>query len=405
MRSLIIAILVISSLYSARVVETNWKKGELFAQYIERHNIPHTLLDGISQSDKTLLLEIQSGDSFFELRDSNDKLIQALIPIGDEMQIQITQNHSNGEYKFDIIPTIFIESEYKVVLPITKSPSQDINRELNYASLALYYGKLFKNRKNINFKKLQKGDMMAFFYTQRSRLGKPISDPVITSAMLETRGKKHFVFVNEDGEKFSDSGKVIRYKVGSRKIAIYDKMRMPLRHIRITSRFTYKRYHPILHRYRPHLGIDFGARRGTPILAAGDGKVIYSGWMGGYGKVIKISHGGGFVSLYAHQSRLRARRGSSVKKGQVIGYVGSTGRSTGPHLHFGLYKRGKAVNPARHIKIATKKYREVDIFKTKVIKIKGIQKYKDRLLALLKDKPTMNIWNPNAKNYYEYKGM
>ena len=405
MRSLIIAILVISSLYSARVVETNWKKGELFAQYIERHNIPHTLLDGISQSDKTLLLEIQSGDSFFELRDSNDKLIQALIPIGDEMQIQITQNHSNGEYKFDIIPTIFIESEYKVVLPITKSPSQDINRELNYASLALYYGKLFKNRKNINFKKLQKGDMMAFFYTQRSRLGKPISDPVITSAMLETRGKKHFVFVNEDGEKFSDSGKVIRYKVGSRKIAIYDKMRMPLRHIRITSRFTYKRYHPILHRYRPHLGRDFGARRGTPILAAGDGKVIYSGWMGGYGKVIKISHGGGFVSLYAHQSRLRARRGSSVKKGQVIGYVGSTGRSTGPHLHFGLYKRGKAVNPARHIKIATKKYREVDIFKTKVIKIKGIQKYKDRLLALLKDKPTMNIWNPNAKNYYEYKGM
>ncbi len=405
MRSLIIAILVISSLYSARVVETNWKKGELFAQYIERHNIPHTLLDGISQSDKTLLLEIQSGDSFFELRDNNDKLIQALIPIGDEMQIQIAQNHSNGEYKFDIIPTIFIESEYKVVLPITKSPSQDINRELNYASLALYYGKLFKNRKNINFKKLQKGDMMAFFYTQRSRLGKPISDPIITSAMLETRGKKHFVFVNEDGEKFSDSGKVIRYKVGSRKIAIYDKMRMPLRHIRITSRFTYKRYHPILHRYRPHLGIDFGARRGTPILAAGDGKVIYSGWMGGYGKVIKISHGGGFVSLYAHQSRLRARRGSSVKKGQIIGYVGSTGRSTGPHLHFGLYKRGKAVNPARHIKIATKKYREVDIFKTKVIKIKGIQKYKDRLLALLKDKPTMNIWNPNAKNYCEYKGM
>jgi len=96
--------------------------------------------------------------------------------------------------------------------------------------------------------------------------------------------------------------------------------------------------------------------------------------------------------------------GSHVKKGQVIGYVGSTGRSTGAHLHFGLYKRGRAVNPAKHIRIATKKYREVDIFKTKIIKIKGIQKYKDRLIALLEDKPTMNVWNANSKNYYEYKG-
>jgi len=404
MKSLIIAILVFSSLYGARVVETNWKKGELFTQYIQRYNIPNTLLDGISQSDKTLLLEIQSGDTFFELKDSNNTLLQALIPIGDEMQVQITKNYKTGKYKFDIIPTIFIEAEYKVVLPISKSPSQDINRELKYASLALYYGKLFKNRKEINFKKLQKGDIMAFFYTQKSRLGKPISDPMITSAMLETNGKKHFVFVNENGEKFSDSGKVIRYKVGSKKIAIYDRLRMPLRHIRITSPFTYKRYHPILHRYRPHLGIDFGARRGTPIMSISDGKVIYSGRMGGYGNVIKISHGGGFVSLYAHQSRLKARRGKHVKKGEVIGYVGSTGRSTGPHLHFGLYKNGRAVNPAKYIKIATKRYREIDIYKTKIIKIKGIEKYKNRLLALVKDKPKIHQWNPNAKNYYEYKG-
>jgi murein DD-endopeptidase MepM/ murein hydrolase activator NlpD len=404
MRNLIITILVISSLYSAKVIETNWREGELFTQYIQRYNIPKTLLDTISQSDKILLLEIQSGIKFFELKDNNGNLLQALIPIGDEMQVQITKNYTTGEYKFDIIPTIFIKAEYKVLLPITKSPSVDINREINYGSLALYYSKLFKNRKNINFKKLQKGDMMAFFYTQKSRLGKPISDPIITSAMLETHGKKHFVFVNENGEKFSDTGKVIKYKVGSKKIAIYDKMRMPLRHIRITSPFTYKRYHPILHIYRPHLGIDFGARKGTPIMAVSDGRVIYSGWMGGYGKVIKISHGNGFVSLYAHQSRLRARLGNYVKKGEVIGYVGSTGRSTGSHLHFGLYKRGKAVNPAKYIRIATQKYKEIDIFKTKVIKIKGIQKYKNRLLALFKNKPTMKIWNPNIKNYCEYKG-
>jgi len=392
-----------SSLYSARVIENHWTKGETFSQYIERNNIPTTLLDTISKSDKLLLLEIQSNNSFFELKNKEGQLLQALIPIGEEMQIQIVKNHTSGEYTFDIIPTIFIESEYKVVLPVTKSPSIDIHREINYASLAHHFSQLFKNRPEVNFRRLQKGDTMAFFYTQRTRLGRPINDPYITSALLDTRGKKHFVFVNKDGEKFSDTGKVIRYKAGIKKVAVYDKMRMPMRHPRITSRFTYKRFHPILRRYRPHLGIDFGARRGTPILAAGNGRVSFAGWQGGYGKVVKISHGGGYVTLYAHQSRIRVSRGQSVKKGQVIGYVGSTGRSTGPHLHFGMYINGRAVNPARHIRLKTRKYKSVDIFKTKIVKIKGIKKYKNRLLALSKETPKLHVWNTDQKNSMLYK--
>jgi murein DD-endopeptidase MepM/ murein hydrolase activator NlpD len=403
MKKFLILLLMFSSLYGARVVESYWKKGETFSQYIERHNIPSTLLDSISKSDKLLLLEIQSDNSFFELKNKKGELLQALIPIGEEMQVQIMKIHASGEYKFDIVPTIFIESEYKVVLPITTSPSVDINRETNYASLATHFSQLFKNRSEINFRRLQKGDTMAFFYTQRTRLGRPINDPKITSAMLDTRGKKHFVFVNKDGEKFSDTGKVIRYKAGTKKVAVYDKMRMPMRHPRITSRFTYKRFHPILRRYRPHLGIDFGARRGTPILAAGDGVVSFSGWQGGYGKVVKISHGSGYVTLYAHQSRIRVGRGQRVKKGQVIGYVGSTGRSTGPHLHFGMYINGRAVNPASHIRMKTRKYRSVDIFKTKIVKIKGIKKYKNRLLTLAKENPKLHVWKDKQKNSILYK--
>jgi len=403
MKKLLILLLLINTLFGARVLESNWKKGETFSQYIQRNNIPTSLLDNISKSDKLLLLEIQSGDNFFELRQSNGELLQALIPIGEEMQLQIVKNYQTGAYSFDIIPTIFIESEYKVVLPITNSPSVDINREINYASLANHFSQLFKNRPEVNFRRLQKGDTMAFFYIQRTRLGKPINEPKITSAMLETGGKKHFVFVNEDGEKFSDSGKIIRYKAGVKKVAIYDKMRMPMRHPRVTSRFTYKRFHPILRRYRPHLGIDFGARRGTPILAAGDGKVIFAGWKGGYGKVVKISHGGGYVTLYAHQSRIRVSSGERVKKGQVIGYVGSTGRSTGPHLHFGMYIHGRAVNPASHIRMKTRKYKSIDIFKTKIVKIKGIKKYKNRLLALTKEPPKMHVWESDQKNSILYK--
>ena len=393
MKNLIILLLLITSLYSAKITENNWKKGELFSEYLKKHNIHSDLLQSISKEDKLLLLEIRSGDTFFELKDNKNNLLQSLIPIGEEMQIQLIRIHKTNKYKFDIIPIIFMQREYRVVMNLKKSPSQDINDKLRYSRLSTDFRGFFKNRKGINFKKLQKDDLMVFIYNQQSRLGKPINSPKMNSAMLETGGKKHFGFMDKDGNKYSATGRTITYKVGTKKIAIYDRMRMPLRHIRVTSRFTYKRYHPILRRYRPHLGIDFGARRGTPILAAGDGRVIYSGWMGGYGKVIKIKHSGGYVSLYAHQSRLRAKKGLRVKKGQVIGYVGSTGRSTGPHLHFGLYIRGKAVNPARHIKIKTKKYKTVDVMGTRVVNIKGAKKAKKKILALSKKKPTLYRWN------------
>jgi murein DD-endopeptidase MepM/ murein hydrolase activator NlpD len=126
--------------------------------------------------------------------------------------------------------------------------------------------------------------------------------------------------------------------------------RMPLDRIRITSRFTHRRWHPILHKYRPHHGVDFGAKRGTPIRAIASGRVIYAGWMRGYGKTIKIDHGHGFVSLYGHQSALKVKRGQRVRRGQIIGRVGNTGRSTGPHLHLGLYRRGKPVDPLKYIR-------------------------------------------------------
>ena len=98
-----------------------------------------------------------------------------------------------------------------------------------------------------------------------------------------------------------------------------------------------------------HAGIDIGAGSGTPIYAAKAGTVIHSGGMGGYGNAVIIDHGGGFTTLYAHQSRLGSREGQQVSQGQVIGYVGSTGNSTGPHLHFETRVNGAAQNPRRYL--------------------------------------------------------
>ncbi len=120
-------------------------------------------------------------------------------------------------------------------------------------------------------------------------------------------------------------------------------MRMPVQG-RLTSGFG-ERYHPILGYERFHAGLDLAAAAGTPIVAAADGKVVSAGWAGGYGRAVAIAHSGGIETKYGHMSRIAAYAGELVHRGDVIGYVGSSGLSTGPHLHFEVLKNGRPVNP------------------------------------------------------------
>jgi murein DD-endopeptidase MepM/ murein hydrolase activator NlpD len=136
------------------------------------------------------------------------------------------------------------------------------------------------------------------------------------------------------------------------------------------------RRHPILGYSRMHKGMDFRAGYGTPILAATDGRVAAAGWAGGYGQQVRLAHGGGLVTSYSHMSRIVARPGQTVRQGQVIGYVGSTGLSTGPHLHYELWKDGTPVNPAS-VKFATRAQLSGD----------ALAAFRSRLRTLLAVKP------------------
>jgi murein DD-endopeptidase MepM/ murein hydrolase activator NlpD len=124
-------------------------------------------------------------------------------------------------------------------------------------------------------------------------------------------------------------------------------IRTPVDFARISSRFSNGRKHPILNKIRAHKGVDYAAPRGTPIKSAGDGKVILAGRKGGYGNTVIIQHGNRYRTLYAHMQGFAksVRSGSAVKQGQIIGYIGTTGLSTGPHLHYEFQVDGVHVDP------------------------------------------------------------
>lgn len=142
----------------------------------------------------------------------------------------------------------------------------------------------------------------------------------------------------------------------------------------ISSRYGMRR-HPILGYRRMHSGQDYRARHGTPIVAVTDGKITSAGRAGGCGLAVRVDHGGGFSTRSCHMSRIAVRRGQSVRRGQVIGYVGSTGLSTGPHLHFETYRNGRSVNPAsvRYVTRAQLSGDELTKFRARLAKLKQIE--------------------------------
>jgi hypothetical protein len=128
-------------------------------------------------------------------------------------------------------------------------------------------------------------------------------------------------------------------------------LKSPLNYRKISSRFSYSRFHPIFRRRQPHLGVDYAAPVGTPVVASGDGVITYVGWKRGFGRLVQIKHPNGFVTSYGHLSRFAKgiRRGVKVHQKDLIGYVGSTGCSTGPHLDYRVKANGRYVNPLKMI--------------------------------------------------------
>lgn len=188
---------------------------------------------------------------------------------------------------------------------------------------------------------VQKGDTMRVLYEKRFRDGKEAGIGDVLAGEFVNSGK---VF---EGYRFVDSDGKVAYFNEDGESLVRSFLKAPLSFTRITSGFTYARFHPVTKTTTPHRAIDYGAPIGTPIMAVGNGVVKQAGWNGGYGNFISVRHNERFTTNYAHLSRYAKgiKPGTHVSQGQVIGYVGSTGFSTGPHLHYEVVEYGTKVNP------------------------------------------------------------
>ncbi len=188
---------------------------------------------------------------------------------------------------------------------------------------------------------LRKGDRFSVIYQERWLDGKKIGNGPILAAEFINRGKVYRAI------RYTDShGETAYYDMeGNAKRRAF--IRTPVKFSRISSRFTLRRWHPILKRWRSHKGVDYAAPEGTPVKATGNGRVTFIGRKGGYGKVIFLHHGSRYTTVYGHLSRFARglKTGNKVKQGQIIGYVGHTGLATGPHLHYEFRVNGVHRNP------------------------------------------------------------
>lgn len=193
---------------------------------------------------------------------------------------------------------------------------------------------------SIDFFHLQKGDFFKVIYEESFVDGESLGVSRIIGAQFRHASKDFFaVEFTQDSvpDYFDEEGNSLRKAF----------LKAPLKYSRISSGFSYRRFHPILKRYRSHLGVDYAAPHGTPIYAVGDGVVTHAAYKGGNGNYVKIQHNTMFATQYLHLSKFASgiKSGTFVKQGDVIGYVGSTGLATGPHVCFRFWKNGKQINP------------------------------------------------------------
>ena len=323
-------------------IEHKISPGETFNNILIKYQVPLKEINKIKKvlSKKNNINKLKNNlviKFTVDLTDS-EKIISFLYPISRTKKIKLTRNLSNNNFEFEEINTnlnkIIIYKEGKILQSLYKS-AIDLKIQPNIIiEFARIYGFQIDFQRDI-----RKNDIFQIMYEVFQDDNKKIFETgnIIYSNITIRRQKNELYYF--------DKKKVEGHYDKNGKSAKKALMKTPINGAKLSSAYGMRK-HPISGFNKMHKGTDFAAPKGTPIMASGDGKIIRARWCGGGGNCVKIRHNSSYTTIYAHMHKFAAgiKEGVRVKQGRIIGYVGSTGMSTGPHLHYEVVQNGKKIN-------------------------------------------------------------
>ena len=320
--------------------EGHIKKNMTLSDVLTAYNLPQEMVQQLVVVTKPIynLKKLIVGNRFEleKLPDGTLKMFSYAVDLEKYVEVSLTDQG----YKAEMKPFEYAARRELIAGTIRSSLFQTLNEMNEDDELALELAEAFSYDIDFNTE-LQPGDHFKVAVEKQHRDGEFVKYGKILAAEFCNKGKVYsaFRFTDSEGrsEFYNAAGHALRR----------DLLKSPLKFSRVSSKFSRRRFHPVLGVFRPHLGVDYSAPTGTPIYAAGSGRVAVAGWKNGFGRFIQIQHGSEFSTMYGHLSRFAAgiQAGEKVQQGQLIGYVGATGLATGPHLDYRITRKGVFVNP------------------------------------------------------------
>lgn len=322
------------------IVEGKIKRNEFLANILLPHKIDYITIDAIAKKSKEVfdVRRMLAGKPYkiFKTKDSTERA-----------QYFVYQPNAIDYVVFDLSDSIKIYKGQKEVQIREEQIAGIINSSLyeslqnNNASPALAVEMADIFAWTVDFYRIQKGDWYKAVYQVQYVDGEAIGIGEIKAAAFHHFDQDFYAFHFVQGENkddyFDEEAQSLRKAF----------LKSPLKFSRLSSRYTRRRFHPVQKRWKAHLGTDYAAPTGTPIMSTGDGVVTHSSYTSGNGKYVKIKHNSMYTTQYLHMSRRNVKVGQYVKQGDIIGYVGSTGLATGPHVCYRFWKHGKQVDHLR----------------------------------------------------------
>ncbi|HEY9185003.1 MAG TPA: peptidoglycan DD-metalloendopeptidase family protein [Salegentibacter sp.] len=324
------------------VVVDTIARGDFFGNILDKQGVSPGKVHEISEKVKDTFnpARIIAGKKYIILKDKDSaQTPKYFIYENDKINYTVVNLNEPAAYKAKRPVTI---KKREISGVITSSLSEAMQNQ-GLSNLLVYeLSNIYQW--SIDFFKLQKGDQFKMVYEE-----KYIDDTIfagienVEAAVFKHSGRPFYAF---NYETDSITGKANFYDEEAKALQSFF-LKAPLNYSRISSRYTKRRFHPVQKRWKAHLGTDYAAARGTPIVSTADGTVIASSYTSGNGNYVKVRHNSKYTTQYLHMTKRNVRKGQRVKQGDVIGYVGSTGLATGPHVCYRFWVNGKQVDPYR----------------------------------------------------------